>query len=205
MDVGCGTGATLLHLNRFARGVGIDLSWLALTKARTRGPASLIQGAADGLPFAPATFHLVTLLDVLEHLENEAPTLHAIRRVLKSGGALLLTVPAYPSLWSQHDMALGHYRRYQADQLRAVLTAAGFRIERLTYAISAMLPATFVFRWLQNRLTAPTAPKTALIRLPPPLNRFLISLLTVESVVLRAVSLPFGVSLLCHAVNEDRT
>lgn len=202
LDIGCGTGTTLSRLRQFARGVGLDFSQLPLVRAKSRGLDDLVQGAAQAPPFVEGAFDVITMLDVLEHLDDETAALRDLRRALRPGGALLLTVPAYPSLWSQHDIALHHRRRYRSAQLRDVLERSGYRVHRLSHAICAVAPATFVFRWLQNWMTSPAAPTTALIQLPPLMNRFLISLLTVESFALRALSIPFGISLLCHAVKQ---
>ncbi|PIU95741.1 MAG: methylase [Armatimonadetes bacterium CG_4_10_14_3_um_filter_66_18] len=203
LDIGCGTGTTMWRLRQFCRVVGVDFSNLALARAQSRGLDRLVGGSALSLPFAEGSFGLLTLLDVLEHLKDDAGALRGMRRILRPGGSLLLTVPAYPSLWSQHDVALHHYRRYTGSRLRNVVEAADFRVERLSYAICAPTPLTFAFRWAQGRLATPAAPKTALIQLPRPLNQFLISLLTLEAFALRATALPFGVSLLCHAVRID--
>ena len=202
LDIGCGTGTTLHWLRQFSRGVGLDFSQLALTRAGARGLDRLVQGGAERLPFAEGSFDVITMLDVLEHIDDEPATLRGMHRVLRPSGSLLLTVPAFPSLWSQHDVALHHRRRYRTARLREVVEGSGFRISHLTHAICAVAPMTFVFRWVQNLLAPPAAPKTALIQLPDSVNRFLISLLTVESLVLCAVPLPFGVSLLCHAVKD---
>jgi len=200
LDIGCGTGTTLSSLRRFGRVLGLDSSELALARAQSRGLNRLVQGAAQHLPYADGSFDVITMLDVLEHLDEEATTLTGIYRVLRPGGSLLLTVPAFPSLWSQHDVALHHRRRYRSTQLRELLADSRFDVARMTHAICPVAPMTFVFRWLQNACTSPSAPKTALIELPDSLNRFLISLLTVEAQLVRSVSLPFGVSLLCQAV-----
>ena len=101
---------------------------------------------AEALPFAPASADLVTSMDVIEHLDDDAVALREYRRVLRPGGWLLLTVPAYQWLWSAHDEWAAHRRRYRARGLADVVASAGFVVERVTYFNSFLVPPAAVLR-----------------------------------------------------------
>jgi hypothetical protein len=110
------------------------------------------------------------------------------------------SVPAYSWLWSKHDVALAHYRRYTARGLQARLCEAGFQVQRLSYALGALLPLIALARWL-DRLR-PGTPAATVIPLPRWLNRALIRLQGWETRYLLRRRLPFGVSLVAVAQRE---
>ena len=112
---------------------GIDLAPEALSFSRERGQERLVQGDLTALPFATATFDLITALEVVEHVESDETALAELCRVLKPGGTLLLSVPAYRFLWSSHDVALHHKRRYTAHRMQTNLTRAGLDSAKVTY------------------------------------------------------------------------
>ena len=102
-----------------------------------RGPRNdellLVRGGAERVPLRGAAFDWVLALDVLEHLKDDAGALAEAARLLKPGGRLVLTVPAWPGLWSEHDVALGHHRRYRRADLVRRVRSAGLEVERTTY------------------------------------------------------------------------
>lgn len=195
LDLGCGTGGSFSLLKNWGRVVGLDASFFALKFSRSRSVKELVLGDAQILPFADNKFELVAILDVLEHLDDDLLSLREIWRVLKPKGAVVFTVPAFMSLWSVHDIALEHRRRYLYGEIQDKLVAAGFEIKKLSYAICPLMPAVFVFRKIQNFLMRNKEPATALIELPEPMNRALISLLKFEAEIIPFFNLPFGVSL----------
>ena len=157
VDVGCGTGANLPMLRRAVAPdgevYGLDFSPLALQWARTEGDLGalngrvhLSQGDALALPLRDECADVVTMLDVLEHLSDDARALSEVRRILRPGGALVLSVPAYQHLWSAHDEALHHFRRYEKSGLSRVLHRAGFGVWRLSFAMSLMPPLAWFWR-----------------------------------------------------------
>jgi SAM-dependent methyltransferase len=89
----------------------------------------VLRGDATRLPLAPASLDLVVAFDVLEHLEDDKAAAACVLEALKPGGVFLVAVPADPRLWSAHDDAVGHVRRYTRQTLGDLLTGAGFRIE----------------------------------------------------------------------------
>src|SRR5207253_4948029 len=101
---------------------------------RARGLTRVQAGAAEALPYKDATFDLVTALDVVEHLDDDTQGLREMRRVLKPQGCALLFVPAFMWLWGVQDDVSNHRRRYTRQQIVERLEAAGYTIERATYA-----------------------------------------------------------------------
>ncbi|MGQ9519662.1 MAG: class I SAM-dependent methyltransferase [Candidatus Fervidibacter sp.] len=203
LDLGCGTGGSFSLLRNFGVVVGLDNSRLALSHARKRGMKHLTLGDALSLPFIDNSFDLVAILDVLEHLEDDCQALKEIWRVLKPEGRVVFTVPAFMSLWSVHDIALAHKRRYLWNEIHDRVVQSGLKLLHLSYAICPLLPIVFVFRKIQNSLMRNKKPATALIELPSPLNRLLIALLKLEAALIPLVRLPFGVSLVGIAEKQQ--
>ncbi len=210
LDIGCGTGANLpmLRLSVGPQGqvVAMDQSPHALqfTHAHPAAPGiELVQGDALNLPFPDNTFHVLTLFDVLEHLGDDRRALAEVRRVLRPDGALVFTVPAYKSLWSTHDEALHHFRRYEYDELRSLLRESGFGVERLSHAMGIMPPLV----WLWHKII-PLIPEkamrrregTVLPRFSSVANQVLIEYLKLETRLLTHHDLPLGTSLVGIAV-----
>lgn len=200
LDVGCGTGATLSVLEELGEAIGIDSSEEALGFCKNRGHRRLILARAEDLPTAAASVDVITALDLLEHIEDDAKAVRQLAEALRPGGLLLVTVPAYRSLWSEHDEALDHVRRYEAARLRELLLEAGLQIERFTYLITALLLPIAVLRLLQRMAPKKEPrPQTAFIIPPKFVNRLLIALLRLESFWLKRYDLPAGVSLVAAA------
>ncbi|MES2461423.1 MAG: class I SAM-dependent methyltransferase [Armatimonadota bacterium] len=202
LDVGCGTGGTMERLRGLGgEPVGLDVEPLALAFCRARGHSRLLLGSATALPFTTGAFDAVVALDVLEHIPDDGAAAREIGRVLAPGGALYLSVPAYQSLWSGHDIALMHQRRYVAGQIEKILRdAGGLQIERLTYVTSVILPAAWLVRTLQKLLRPHAAPR-ADVALPQfaLLNRLLRGLLAAEGKLALRVGLPFGLAVFAVA------
>src|SRR5579883_787921 len=107
LDIGCGTGGMLPQYAAFGNACGLDPSEEAQDACRRRG-VPFVRGSGAQLPFADASIDVITALDVIEHVRDDAGLLRELRRVLRPGGVLVLTVPAYQFLWSQHDVFNHH-------------------------------------------------------------------------------------------------
>ena len=199
LDVGSGTGANLAAFARHARAVGIDTSIEALAFCKLRGVPSVARSRVERLPFADSAFDIVTALDVLEHTDDDLEVLAELRRVCRPGGLLVITVPAYGFLWSEHDEALKHRRRYTRHELRNKLTLTDFSVERASYFITTLFFPILALRVYQGIFKRSTHPQTSLRVLPGWINAAFVRLLDLERLAFRHINLPVGVSLVALA------
>jgi SAM-dependent methyltransferase len=203
LDVGCGTGGVLASLASRAETVGVDRSVQALRHSRGRGVASVACADMDRLPFGPGRFDLVLMLDVLEHFDDDVAVLNGVRPLLRPGGALLVSVPAFQALFSEHDEVLQHKRRYSMPMLRRALDAGGFAIRRLTYTNVLTLPPAALVRGLLPRLGIRRGGGTDFREHAPWVNRLLVGIYQLEAAALRVLpGLPPGLSI--AAIAEPR-
>ena len=193
LELGCGTGHNLAMLARFGSVEASELDPIARDLASERLGRPVLEAALPDLSmFARDSFDLIALLDVLEHVEDDKASLAAIFERLKPGGALLLTVPANPWMWSAHDVAHHHHRRYRKREIAALGRGAGFTIELLSPFNSILFPPIAAVRFL-NRLRGDRNSDDAM---PGDMvNRTLDRLFGLERSLIGRVPMPFGVSL----------
>jgi SAM-dependent methyltransferase len=198
LDAGCGSGRTLQELAAYGTVSGVELSEQAAEVARGRGVGEVRNGRLEAIPWPDADFDLVTCLDVIEHTADDRATLAELRRVTRPGGTLIVTVPAYPALWSRHDEANHHFRRYSRTMLRAAAAEAGWQVMRESSFNSVLLaPAAAVRLAQRRRPPVDGAQSSDLERGQGWLNRVLEWPLAMEAGWLsRGGTLPFGLSLL---------
>ena len=198
LEVGCGTGSNLTMLQRFGRLDAIEPDRGARALASRRGGIRVAGGLLpDEAEIEDAAYDLIVLLDVLEHIPDDAGTLRLLARKLRPGGRLLVTVPATPWLWSSHDVAHHHQRRYTARGLAKVLGQGGFRIVHRSHFNTVLFPLIALVR-LVNRLTGRGGGGDDAMP-PAPLNAMLGALFAAERHVAVRGALPFGVSLIAVA------
>jgi SAM-dependent methyltransferase len=197
LDAGCGSGRQLQELVHYGEVAGIELDPDAAAFAASRGCGEVEVGRLEELPWESDTFDLITCLDVIEHTADDRRTLGELRRVCKPGGWLLVTVPAYQALWSLHDAANHHYRRYSPRMLRTAALEAGWTVRRTTSFNTILLAPAAVVR-IAQRGRRPDSGYTPELRLGPGwLNAALELPLRGEAWWLaRGRSLPAGLSLL---------
>lgn len=200
LDVGCGAGAMLSYLQEFGSVCGVDPSPLAVEYAAGKGTAPVLRGGLPrDLPFSRGErFDLITLLDVLEHVEEDEQSLAALRTLLHPGGSLVITVPAYQFLWSSHDVVNEHCRRYTRTQLAALLQSAGFHVRTISYYNTFLFPPVAAVR-MARRAFSGTAGDGDLGVVPRPLNVLLREVFALERHLVGRIPLPAGVSLIALA------
>lgn len=196
LDAGCGSGRTLDDLARYGRVIGLDISPTAVSVARARGHDVRLADIAD-IPLPAGRFDVVTCLDVLEHVADDRRALSELVRVTRPGGAILVTVPAYPALWSQHDVANEHFRRYRRTALRALAAETGCAFVRDTHFNALLLPPIALVRWGMRLVGRPRGAPSDLDLTPARLGGVFELPLRAEAHFLAAGGrLPFGLSLL---------
>lgn len=205
LNVACACGTYSRHMARFGKIYNIDISKEALKYCLNNGVREVVQADATLLPFKENSFDLVLAIDAFEHFPDDRQAMKEIRRVLKEGGRMLLTVPAFNFLWSPHDEALHHLRRYTATGLVPKILDSGFKVEFVSYWTMLLLPAIYIFRRIRKILSSETdTPKSDLfIALPRPLENLLGFTLGLETFLMkRNLKLPFGLSLFCSVICE---
>lgn len=196
LDVGCGTGAILEEFSHRYDATGIDPSPQAIAFCQQRGLTNVRTGTLSGFS-GESRFDVITMFDVLEHIENDRETLRESAHRLVPGGAVLITVPAYRWLWSQHDVVLHHKTRYTRRSLSTVVTDAGLDIEHITYFNTLLFPLAAIRRVIQKITGSQTMDD---LEIPSPVvNSVLRSVFELETEMVSSSSLPFGLSLLCLA------
>lgn len=193
LEVGCGTGHNFGMLGRFGRVDALEIDDAARVLASDRlgrpvgnAPLPELVGVEDG------AYHLVALLDVLEHVEQDREALAGIRTKLAPGGRILVTVPANEWMWSAHDEVHHHHRRYSKTKLRRVAAEAGLKVETISHFNSLLFPLAAALR-VAGKLTGR---KDSDDKPPPaPLNSLFTSVFGLERHLVGRVPLPVGVSL----------
>lgn len=199
LDAGCGTGGNLPVWAEFGEVTGMELDDYAAAISRARGLGPIFNGGLpDDMPFSTQSFDLVLLLDVLEHIENDCESMKAINSLLAPQGYVVLTVPAFPFLWSEHDEQHHHKRRYVSSNLEQVIREAGLRLVYLTYFNTWLFPMVAAVRLVRRR--SPSKQIARDMQLPGPfVNRVLQAVFSSERHLVGRVRLPFGVSMLAIA------
>jgi SAM-dependent methyltransferase len=197
LDVGCGPGGTTNSYGRSGDVLAVDFSSESARLARERGLSVALMDATR-LAVRPATFDAAVALDLIEHVDD-ARALRSMYEALRPGGTLIVTVPAYQFLWSSHDVAVGHLRRYTRGGLLRVARDAGFEVDLCAYAMSSILPAAMALR-LAERLRPPRSePRANFIKLPGFANAVLERIVGLGPSPLPFVPIPFGLSIVLVA------
>lgn len=203
LEPGCGTGGNFPMLARRGKLFAMDADEAALGFAARRGLATLARGSMpDHIPFGGTRFDLAVMTDVIEHLDDPAGSLQAVRTRLVDGGWILLTVPALPWLWSEHDLTHHHRRRYRAGELVQLVSNAGFTVKYLSYYNFILLPAIVAAR-LMGRIMRPSEQRAMdghdLVMPTAIINRILFGLFAAERHVIGRLRIPLGISLIALA------
>lgn len=200
LDLGCGPGGNFSVLAEFGSVTGLDVSPEALKFAGKYNFTKLVLGDGKNLPFKDNSYDLVTSLDVLEHLEDDQKVMQEAWRVLKPGGFFLVSVPAHPWLWSDHDEAMRHKRRYSQKEILSKLQKVGFDIMEKSHFVIIAVPINF-FRKIKDRILQKVfsgkqrVVDTYDVEFSKAVNGLLLFWLRIEKFIIRFISLPLGTSM----------
>jgi len=197
VEIGCGTGGNLKELSRYYSVMGVDLSPEAVKYAVRRVNAPIELGDfRDVLRYDRQWIDGVLLADVLEHVKDDKNFLEDIISALKPGAIVVITVPAFRFLWSRHDVALGHLRRYRQDDFCLLWEGLPVKKHFCSYFNCLLFPLIAAARLLVQNNASQNLNESNL----KPVNRFLNTMLSgvfgMEKHALRWMRLPFGVSLI---------
>jgi SAM-dependent methyltransferase len=196
LDVGSADGPSVSWMHGHGRRVALDMDFDALS-------AGDVCGSALQLPFRDHAFDVVAAFDVVEHCSPEEQALAELVRVLRPGGRLFLSVPAYQWAWTHFDVDAGHYRRYTRRRLSRAVRSAGMRIDRATYIFAGTLPLFSVERIARRLRPRAVSSGTTLPEVPPLLDRLLMSLCAADRRILERRNLPFGSSVVVAASKPE--
>lgn len=195
-DCGAGTGSFAAEMTSTHRVSVMDDHAESLDLLRQKFPVDqVIEGSASAMPLADESADIVTLLDVLEHVEDDVATVGEIHRVLKPGGILVLTVPAMMQLWSNWDEVLHHFRRYHRGPLQELFSSERWEIEHIKYVNTVVFPLV----WAARRFRGPNDSTESEEYIPPEWINSLLRWIFVKTAVTRWWPAPFGVGLLLVA------
>lgn len=193
LEAGCGTGGNLAMLSRFGAVDALEYDDEARAIAAARGIGRIEPGMLPGrIGFGERRYDLIALLDVLEHVDEDRESLTALGARLAPGGRIVLTVPAVPWLWSDHDVIHHHKRRYTLARLAAVADEAGLKVESIGYFNSLLFPLAVAAR-TAARLLGRKGGHDA--QPSPMLNGLLTRIFGWERHLLGRVRFPIGLSL----------
>ena len=197
LEVGCGTGGNLAMLSQFGRVQGIEPDAASRAYAGRAGAVVRDGLLPGGLPPFDAPFDLICAFDVIEHVDEDAASVAALAALLKAGGRFIATVPAYQWMWSRHDLAHHHKRRYGLAGARRLFEKAGLKVEKATHFNTLLFPPIAAVRLAQKVVglqggeddAMPSAPVNSLFR----------HVFAMEKPLIAHADLPFGVSILLIA------
>jgi SAM-dependent methyltransferase len=204
LEIGAGTGGNLKMLSAFGNVFALEKDNSARTIAdkNTNHQFDIRAGSCpDQMTFNDVSFDLICMFDVLEHIEDDAGTLVALKGLLKKNGKVLITVPAFQWLWGYHDEFLHHQRRYTTRKLKMDINAAGLHTHKITYFNTLLFPLAAMAR-LKDKMTGSSQASGTSI--PPTwINKTFMNVFTSERSLLRHMNFPFGVSILAIIKNRQ--
>jgi 2-polyprenyl-3-methyl-5-hydroxy-6-metoxy-1,4-benzoquinol methylase len=192
LDFGCGSGNFLstLHQEGYKNLEGVDVSIDQESKSH---PNYKITSNIK-----PKKYDIILMMDVLEHIKDDVSCLRLMKKHLKPNGILILSVPAYNFLWSEHDVLNMHYRRYNRKSLKEVISAAEFKTTYISNWNMTLFPFIALSRLLRKNSRSE-------LKLTNRFSSYILRLiLNFDSMLFKIVTLPFGLSIIAHLVNDER-
>jgi len=201
LEAGCGPGGNLEMLKRFGEVKAIEPDEDSRSYAAAQSGLDVRAGLLPApLPDFGQAFDLIAAFDVIEHVDDDAAAVAALGDRLAPGGFMIATVPAYAWMWSDHDAAHHHKRRYRLADFRRLFESAGLRVRRASHFNALLFPPIAAVRLAKNAAGLTGGDEA----MPPrPLNGVLKAVFRLEREVLKATDLPFGVSILLIAQRPE--
>ena len=209
LEVGCGTGFVLSAISEAfpeLRISGSEIFVEGLSFAVQRAPrADLFQMDARSIPFAE-TFDVIGAFDVLEHIGDDTHVMTELRKALKQGGGLIVTVPQHMWLWSIQDDAAHHARRYEPGEMEHKLVEAGFDIRWSSSFVSLLMPALMLSRMTARKTPHDVSDPFREFNIPGWLNWMLLSTMGIERTLIKlGIRFPLGGSRIVVAFKKSET
>ena len=196
LEIGCGTGHNLSMLGGFGHVDGLELDDEAAALSEKRLGRKVMRSPLPALDEVPGDYDLIGAFDVIEHIDDDTAALAAIATKLRPGGKFIMTVPAHPWMWTAHDVANHHKRRYSKRALRKLVEGSPMRLDKIGYFNSLLFPLAVAER-AASKLRGKDSGDVSLP--PAPLNRSLEAVFAAERYLLGRLPLPPGLSLFAVA------
>jgi ubiquinone/menaquinone biosynthesis C-methylase UbiE len=205
IKIGCGYGANLPLMSTFGDVVGLDISLASLRSISPQPSLGLVQARAEALPFKKDTFDTVCLLAVIEHVADDQTVMNETYRVARHGAIQLVLTSAFMLLWSHHDRANGHCRRYRTAQINALQVQSGWHPLHTSYVNASIFPVAVIIRFMQRWLDTGKNDRYDMGPDLAPLNYVMKLLLSLETnlIIDQQIKLPFGVDIFSVARRDD--
>lgn len=198
LDVGVGTGGFASHISEDFDVIGLDTSKTALEYCEKRGLKNLYNMTLDQFPKDDWNIKAVTMLDVVEHIEDDLAVVKEVYELLPKGGSFIAAVPAYQWLWSRHDEIHMHYRRYTGARFKKLLKDAGFSVKYSSYYNHFLfLPA--VAKRFVDKIFSTKKDDAPVDEVSPMMNSLFTKIFSFESKLMPAIKFPFGISYVAIA------
>jgi ubiquinone/menaquinone biosynthesis C-methylase UbiE len=198
LDLGC--TAQLQFEDAAYRVCNVQSSLKTLAFRQIEGDNNLVCSHIEELSLASNSFDAVVAGDILQSAADDLAALREMRRVLKDGGLLCLTVPAYSFLWGEDDEARGHQRRYTISELRRKLNTCGFRIQRASYFVATSFLPLVVGRAAKDIFHKSITQHRHYPHPSRVANSAMSAVLDAERHLMHFVNLPFGTRVVCWAL-----
>jgi len=208
-EIGCGTGGNIKLLSEFGVVDAVEMNDEAREFVKNKNLDGLRHLSGGHLPDninLKQKYDAVFALDVIEHVEDDANAVKALEEFITSEGYLITTVPAYQWMWSSHDVANHHKRRYTLSQYSSLLKQAGFKIKYKSYFNTLLFPLAVVDRLGSSKSKSNAAELEAtIVKLPPkPINSIFKFIFNIERIWAGRVSMPFGLSIVVVAERDKK-
>ena len=202
LNVGAATGATSEMLSKYGKVTSLEYDEFCCKFLKEKTGIEAINASLTELPFENNSYDMICAFDVIEHIENDNKAVKEIYRVLKPKGKYFITVPAFQSLWSNHDVVNHHFRRYKKKQLNKLIESTNLKIDHSTYFNFWLFIPISITRFILNNIPRKkdsnlSGSDNEILQSSNIINRILYRIFHSEKFLLRLnIKFPFGISIL---------